>query len=306
MNSVYSDRVFKSITNLEPSIPWALINRPLDDLRSEPSRASERVSQALLGEAARLLEVQGDWSFIRLERDGYPGWIHTAALYPCSQAEVAAWQATCQAKVIAGLMQAWPCDPTTRADLRLAGKLPFGVGLPVEKWVGEYDQVRLPDGRTWWVANSDLLPLERRPYPDAQGIDFTLKLMQRFVGVPYLWGGRTPYGFDCSGFSQAFWDFMGVNIPRDADLQYQAGLPVEGAPQPGDLFFFGEANEDHSSQRFDSISHVAISIGDDEIIHSNGTAWGVSYNSLNPERPGYRAWLHEHLIGVRWFGVRAD
>ena len=306
MNSVYSGRELKSITNLDDSIPWALINRPVDDIRSEPSRASERMSQGLLGETARLIEVQGDWSYIRLERDGYMGWIHSAALYPCSQAEIVSWQSACQAKVIAELMPAWPGDPTTQAGLRLMGKLPFGVCLPVEKLVGEYNLVRLPDGRAWWVKSSDLLALEQRPCPNGQGISYALKLMQRFVGVPYLWGGRTPYGFDCSGFSQAFWDLMGINLPRDSDLQYQAGLPVLGAPQPGDLLFFGEPDKDQPSQRFASVSHVAISLGDDEIIHSNSAAWGVSYNSLNPRRPGYRAWLHEHLIGVRRFGVRAD
>jgi cell wall-associated NlpC family hydrolase len=155
------------------------------------------------------------------------------------------------------------------------------------------------------VAQSGLLPLDQLPQPDGTGIAFTLKLMQRFVGVPYLWGGRTPFGFDCSGFSQAFWDFMGVSIPRDADQQCQAGLPIEGAPRPGDLLFFGEANVDRPSTRFAGISHVAISLGGDEIIHSNGAAWGVSYNSLNPERPGFRAWLREHLVGARRFSSQA-
>jgi cell wall-associated NlpC family hydrolase len=306
MNSVYSDRVLKSNTNLDGSVPWILINRPVDDLRREPSRASERVSQALLGEAAHLLDVQGDWSLIALEHDGYLGWIHSAALYPCLQADVVSWQSACQAKVIAELLPAWQADPSIQVGMRPAGKLPFGVYLPVEQWEGECDLVRLPDGRVWWVVHSGLLPLDQQPKPDGTGIPFTLNLMQRFVGVPYLWGGRTPFGFDCSGFTQAFWGFMGISIPRDADLQYQAGFPIDVPPQPGDLLFFGEADESQPSTRFASISHVAISLGADEIIHSNGAAWGVSYNSLNPDRPAYRAWLREHLVGARRFIARAD
>jgi cell wall-associated NlpC family hydrolase len=306
MNSVYSDRVLKSNTNLDGSVPWVLINRPVDDLRREPGRASERVSQALLWEAARLLEVQGDWSFIVLEHDGYLGWIHSSALYPCSQAEAVSWQAACQAKVIAELLPAWQTDPSMQVGVRPVGKLPFGVSVPVEQWVGEYDLVRLPDGRAWWVEHSGLLSLDQQPKPDGTGIPFTLNLLQRFIGVPYLWGGRTPFGFDCSGFSQTFWSFMGIIIPRDADQQYQAGIPIDGSPQPGDLLFFGEADEDQSSTRFASISHVGISLGGDEIIHSNGAAWGISYNSLNPDQPAYRAWLREHLIGARRFAVTAD
>jgi gamma-D-glutamyl-L-lysine dipeptidyl-peptidase len=282
--------------------PWALINRPVDDLRRGPGILKERISQALLGEAVRVLEEQGDWSYIRMERDGYLGWIHSRALHLCTQADTVAWQASCRVKVMADLLPAWVDDGIAPGGQEQAGKLPFGVLLPVEKDAGERVQVRLPDGRGWWVARSGLLPLEEQPRPDAIGIDFTLKLVQRFVGVPYLWGGRTPFGYDCSGLAQTFWSFMGVIIPRDADQQCRAGRVVEGLPQPGDLLFFGEQNEDQPGDRFASISHVAISLGGEQMIHSNGAAWGTSYNSLNPEHANYRAWLHENLVGVRRFG----
>jgi hypothetical protein len=285
---------------LEETTPWVLINRPVDDLRREPSILSERISQALLGESARLLEGIQDWSYIRLERDGYLGWIHTGALHKCSPTEVAAYQAEGQARVSAELLPAW-LDKSSPGEDPIAGKLPFGVSLPLEKWDSGWALVRLPDGHLWQVERAGLLPQNQLPRPNSDGIVFTLRLMRRFIGIPYLWGGRTPYGFDCSGYTQAFWSFMGVSLPRDADQQYQAGLPIEGPPQPGDLLFFGEADEDHPEERFASISHVAISLGGDEIIHSNGTAWGVSYNSLNPDHAGYRAWLREHLVGVRRF-----
>ena len=135
-----------------------------------------------------------------------------------------------------------------------------------------------------------------------RGSPDTLALVRRFIGVPYLWGGRTPFGFDCSGLAQAFYGFMGVNIPRDADQQFQAGAPVVGAPQPGDLLYFGESREDARRP----ITHVAISLGGDEMIHANGAAWGVSYNSLNPDSPLYRAWLRENLVGVKRFRLKTN
>ena len=284
-----------------PETPWALCNRPVSDLRSEPRSLAERVSQALLGEVVRPLQESGDWTLIQMERDGYIGWIHRAALHPCSREEAVAYQATCRVRVLAELLHA---RTAAQAGLGMdAGKLPFGVNLPLEQQIDAASQVRLPDGRLWWVDSSGLLPVELWPAPNHPGVSFTLDLMRRFVGVPYLWGGRSPFGYDCSGFAATFWDFLGIRLPRDADQQFQIGLPISGDYQPGDLLFFGSlANEEtdiRQQSRFAAITHVAISLGGDEIIHANGGAWGVSDNSLDPASPRYRPWLREHLAGSR-------
>jgi pimeloyl-ACP methyl ester carboxylesterase/cell wall-associated NlpC family hydrolase len=278
---------------LSDSSPWALVKRPVDDLRREPRITSERVSQVLVGEAVRILEERGDWAWIQMQRDGYLGWIHTAALHQCNRAEVEAYHTACGVRVIAEILLA---NRQGSSNVRV-GRLPFGVRLMVEKLDDEESLVKLPGGEVWKVQTSGLLLLENQPQSNSQGIELTLDLVRRFIGVPYLWGGRTPFGFDCSGFAQAFWDFLGVSIPRDADQQCRAGRPVTGTPEPGDLLFFGEADKD-SNILYDSISHVAISLGGDDMIHANGAAWSVSYNSLNPESPGYRVWLHEHLVAI--------
>ncbi|MEW5869457.1 MAG: alpha/beta fold hydrolase [Chloroflexota bacterium] len=279
--------------------PWALVNRPVTDLRRQPRSLSERFSQGLLGEAVRILEAGGEWSRVQMVRDSYIGWMHTAALHACTGEEVQAYQAACQVFVTAELLPA-RLDPHSEAENQ-AGKLPFGLRLPVAARQDGLAQVRLPDGRAWWVQQDGLLDLERCPSPDAEGIAFALELFRRFIGIPYMWGGRTPFGYDCSGLAGAFWGFLGVTLPRDADQQFAAGQPVEGQPLPGDLLFFGEVRPDQPSQRFAHVTHVAISLGGDEIIHSNGTAWGVSYNSLDPASQHYRAWLRDNLLGVRRF-----
>lgn len=279
--------------------PWALVNRPVTDLRRQPRSLAERLSQGLLGEAVRILEAGPEWSRVQMVRDSYLGWIHTAALLRCTQEEAQAYQAACQVFVTAELLPA-RLDPHGEAENQ-AGKLPFGLRLPVIARQDGLAQVRLPDGRAWWAPQDGLLNLEQCPRPDAEGIAFALELFRRFTGVPYLWGGRTPFGYDCSGLAGAFWDFLGVTLPRDADQQFAAGQPVESPPQPGDLLFFGEARPDQPSQRYAHVTHVAISLGGDEIIHSNGAAWGVSLNSLEPASPCYRAWLRDNLLGVRRF-----
>jgi gamma-D-glutamyl-L-lysine dipeptidyl-peptidase len=286
---------------LDKQTPWALVNRSVTDIRSQPRSLAERVNQALLGEAVRILDAKETWSLVRTERDGYLGWIHTAALYPCSSEQVAVYQSAANALVSAELLAAYQ-EPSHETH---TGKLPFGIKLPVTGQSGEDLQVRLPDGRLWWVESAGLLPQERWPKPDPQGIAFTLELMKRFIGVPYMWGGRSAFGFDCSAFAGAFWSFLGIDIPRDADQQFQAGKRVEGSPQPGDILHFGDTADEEPDERqigrYAGINHAAISLGGDEVIHATGAVWGVTYNSLDPASPRYRPWLRTHLAGVRRF-----
>ncbi|HWQ10757.1 MAG TPA: alpha/beta fold hydrolase, partial [Holophaga sp.] len=91
---------------LAPGTPWALVNRPVDDLRRGQGILTEGVSQARLGEAARVLEPGPLWSKVRMEHDGYTGWIHTKALHLCTEEDVVAWRTACNAMVVAGLAEA--------------------------------------------------------------------------------------------------------------------------------------------------------------------------------------------------------
>ena len=285
---------------LHEATPWALVNHSVTDMRREPRRLAERVSQALLGEAVRILEVGEDWHYVRLEHDGYMGWVQASALHCCGKEESLGYRAAANMLVTGELAQAY-AGPPTAVGFAGTGKLPFGVTLPRAGGEEGHIALRLPDGHLWWAAEGDLVPVSRRPRPDAGGIAATLDLVRRSAGVPYLWGGRSPFGYDCSGLAQAFWAVMGVTIPRDADQQYRHGAPVEGDPAPGDLLFFGES-EDYTASgaaRHARISHVAISLGGSELIHANGSAGGISYNSFDPHSPLYRAWLYEHFAGAR-------
>ena len=278
---------------LKQDTPWALVNRPVEDLRRKPSIHAERISQARMGEAARVLASDLEWSQVCLEHDGYIGWVHTASLFFCEQDEVESYQSGNNAIVIASQAEA-------RDDAGVnIQKIPFATLVNVREAEEDDSLVQLPDRRIWRLKTTGLLPLEQRPHPTPEGITQTLNLLRRFCGVPYLWGGRTPYGFDCSGFAGTFYAFMGVTIPRDADQQFRAGVVVRGKPQPGDLLFFGEDDEENVAGF--RISHVAISLGMDEFIHANGADWGISYNSFDPSSKLYRKWLHENYRGARRF-----
>jgi len=302
LNQVVADEIQVLLTE---QTPWALVNRNLTDLRREPRNLSERLNQALLGDGVRLLEERGDWVRVRIERDGYLGWLQDSALFRCEQSDVRSYQQSCTHLVTSSFAAAYPsAEGAYGQEWEQAGLLPFGLRLPAGKWQGDMLAVRKPDGSCWWVLGSHLMPISECPGPDAAGITQALAIIRRMIGTPYLWGGSTPFGYDCSGLAQAFWSFLGVRLARDADQQFAAGIPVEGEFQAGDLLFFGEARDQEilpgepgAPRR--RITHVAISLGGEELIHSNGSAWGISINSLDPASPLYQEWLKANLAGAR-------
>ncbi|MBI5564061.1 MAG: C40 family peptidase, partial [Chloroflexi bacterium] len=283
---------------LNGDTPWALVNRSVADVRREPRSGAEQITQLLIGEAVRVLDERDSWLLIRTEHDGYIGWSRADALHICDQHAVDKYQSAARWLIAAPLAAAY--DGPARSATMI-GQLPFGARLPLVEETPNFIWLRLPDGRVWWSARSDGLPKAQQPRPTKAGITATLDRIQHFVGTPYVWGGRSPFGYDCSGLAQAFYRFMGVSIPRDADQQFVAGAPVEGTPQPGDLLFFGGDDGDLIDLRHAHITHVAVSLGGDEVIHANGTTWNIAYNSLDPASPIYRAWLKERLVGVRRF-----
>lgn len=288
---------------LHEGAPWAMVNRGVADLRRQPHILAERVSQTLLGEVVRVLETDGDWSLVRLNLDGYMGWTQTRTLHMCSEDVAVCNQQAFNARIKAEFAEVHAA-PGVRPGLgvnpleyRLPGKLVFSTRVGVNAIEGNWACISLPDGLQAWLRREDVL-MDADPQP---AVLDALQLIRRSQGTPYLWGGRTPFGYDCSGFAQALHAFLGVAIPRDADQQFRAGEPVEGGtPEPGDLIFFGPP-EDGSPNKQNRITHVAISLGGWEIIHANGTAWSVSLNSLSADSPRYSQKLAEQMAGVRRF-----
>jgi len=282
-----------------PDTRWALIRGAVSNLRGMPSNRAELKAQALFGEPVELLkhDPQG-WWLVRLA-DGYLGWTTEEPLCVCDRAQAQAYRAQAEALVVADLALAY-AGPD-ESDMLRVGMLPFGVPVQVSERREGMARVNWSGEPPLWLAERDLLPMSKRPRPDAAGIAWTLKLMHRFIGVPYLWGGETPFGFDCSGLAQTAMEFMGLRVPRDADMQCVVGRPVEGDPYPGDLLFFGKSSDASAAERSSSITHVAISLGGPEFIHATQIVWGVQRNSLDPASPIYRASLQERLVAVRRF-----
>ena len=132
--------------------------------------------------------------------------------------------------------------------------------------------------------------MPRSPAPTAIA-SRVLGTADKYVGVPYVWGGNTPSGFDCSGFTKYVFAKNGVSLPRTSREQARVGdgVPLDFAAMlPGDILLFAEPGE--------AISHVAIFVGDGRIIHASSAMGGVNYLDLDGSRG---AWYVQNLVAVR-------
>ena len=137
---------------------------------------------------------------------------------------------------------------------------------------------------------SSTVRIPRSPAPSAAA-SRVLSTADRYVGVPYKWGGNTPNGFDCSGFTKYVFARHGVTLPRTSREQSRAGdgVPLDfDAFVPGDILLFAEPGE--------AISHVAIYVGSGRIIHASSAMGGVNYLDLDGDRG---AWYVQNLVSVR-------
>lgn len=248
-------------------------------LYADPSFRAEMVSQVLNGWQVEVLQRQDRWSFVRLA-DGYLGWV-----YQPYTGEVPAQSVT---DIICAPMSLLRCRPSAEAEL--VSRVPGGTEVRVVDFDGLWAQIVLAGGLAGWLPAVDLRPLDTLPGEENDRRQQMVRDAPQFTGVPYLWGGGTALGLDCSGFVQLVHRLAGVTIPRDADMQFDAGRPVEPPFQPGDLLYFG-GNGGHRA-----ISHVGMSLGGWQMIHASRSRNGVYVDDL--EQPG---WLRDNFQGARTF-----
>jgi uncharacterized protein YgiM (DUF1202 family) len=249
------------------------------DVRRAPSHPSELVTQIVYGDAVTPLKAEGEWFLVRVD-DGYIGWIRSWHLAVASPSRQADFRARSAHRVAVNHSQVYS-KPS--ADSLPVSDLVIGIPVVVlDRAPREWASVELPDGKRGFVPGPHLEPHPRPGTPTAPMLAAT---GLRFLGIPYLWGGNTPKGFDCSGLVQRVFRLHGVILPRDSDQQAGVGRerPVRGPgdPVPGDLVFFGREPT--------RITHVGLVIPDGLYLHAYGQ---VRVNSLDPSHPAYEAALH--------------
>lgn len=265
------------------------------NVKSKPSHPSEMATQAVMGWTVSVLKKQSGWYYVHTEPDRYLGWIEELQLTLVAADAARAWTQAPRVVVtapVAHVRERPATDATPVTDV-VMGSLVRRLGEQ-DGWL----QVELPDGRAGYLRAEHGEDYGRwkaslRPTPDNLE-----KTAQMFMGVPYLWGGTSSKGFDCSGFAKTALRMSGIELPRDTDQQAREGSAVSidetlSQVRKGDLLFFGARA---TADRPERISHVGIFVGNGEFLHASGL---VRRNSLLPSSPIYSESLRQRLLRVR-------
>jgi gamma-D-glutamyl-L-lysine dipeptidyl-peptidase len=257
--------------------PAGIVTAALAALHAEPRISTPRVSEVLHGETVEILERREDWLRVRAP-DGYIAWVHTGyvATGPTEWADD--WRERATARSLS-------------ADIVITDgrrRLPTGARVALRRGV-----VELASGQRGAVAAGNVRR-EQELRVEARHLAVPELAQKWYSGAPYLWGGRTEWGIDCSGLVQAVYAARGIALPRDSDQQFGQGEEVQISPtgigyESGDLLCFAERGR---------VSHVALWAGAGRIVHSALSRGGVGIDNLYGDEPRMRR-LREGLVGVR-------
>jgi hypothetical protein len=252
----------------------------LTGLYAKPSFLAEMLSELLNGWEVEVLREQDRWCFVRQD-DGYLGWVYRPYLTACAAVLPPLTHMVCEP---VSLLRSEPVP-----DAGLVTRILGGTQVSARKADSSWINVSLTGGQEGWTPADALRPISTLPTDETGRRAQIVADALRFIGVPYLWGGCSAFGIDCSGYAQLLHRLAGVTIPRDADQQFDAGRPVSYPFQPGDLLFFGEGAGEARK-----ITHVAVSLGDWRILHSSRSRNGVQVDDVQDVEH-----LRESFVGAR-------
>jgi hypothetical protein len=251
---------------------YGICNLAVVPLRAEPSDRSEMVSQVLFGEAFEILEWKDKWVQIITALDSYTGWIDRLQVVMLGHLAYKRLLQTPAPVTYRAVTQAWKIADNTVIYLPAGSSLAFLEGTT--SYIGDqrYDIIG-----------------------EIGEIDSVANVARSFLNAPYLWGGRTHFGIDCSGFTQIVYKLKGISIKRDASMQAQEGTAVDSllTAKPGDLAFF---NNDEGR-----ITHVGIVLGAGKIIHASGKVKIDSIDTQGIYSDELKRYTHRLKVIRRYF-----
>lgn len=224
---------------------YAICNLSLVPVRKEASDRSEMISQLLFGEAVEILDKQKSWCKIKMLFDQYVGWIDQKQVVIITEEEIKNYKSK-SSYISTDLLQIVLVNGGEMSSIVMGSSLPF------------YENKKMKFGKTEYIFEGTAIDSSiARP-------ENIVSLSELFLNTPYLWGGRSPFGIDCSGLTQIVYKMCGIALKRDASQQAKEGETISliHESKAGDLAFFD--NEDGK------VVHVGIIADNNQIIHASG------------------------------------
>lgn len=265
---------------------YGVVNVSVANLRSQPRDAAELATQALLGMPLQIWDKDRGW-YLAQTSDQYIAWVDFGGFQRMTKTEFDRWQ---QADKVIYTYPFGFCYTQPDRESQTVSDLVAGDLLALEKEDKKFYQVRYPDGRVGYIAKNEAQPLDRwkaAAHPTEESLTKTAKSL---MGIPYLWGGTSVKGMDCSGFTKTVYRLNGLELSRDASQQVNQGTliltPNNDFSQlrPGDLLFFGQPANGTQAER---VVHVGMWIGNNEFIHASGKVRISSFNATAPNFDEY-------------------
>jgi len=273
---------------------YGVINLSAANIRTKHKHWAEMSNQALLGTVVKVYRKQDGWLQIQTP-DDYLGWTEYDAVQLMDEQEMKEWRSA--EKIIFTEMYGTCYSEPDYKSLPVSDIILGDVLKKLDK-AENFIKVEFPDKRTAFIPEkltSDYKDWISHLKPSPEEI---LKTAKRFIGIPYLWGGTSIKGLDCSGFSKITFLLNGIELPRDASQQVNVGESVDTENgfdnlQPADLLFFGTKAKDTIPEK---IQHVALYLGQNEFIHSSGR---IKINSLDKSKKNFSAYRYDSFIKAK-------
>ncbi|QWX83620.1 C40 family peptidase [Cellulophaga sp. HaHaR_3_176] len=245
-----------------------LVSISVANLRSNPKHSAELATQALLGTPVKIYKKEGSWALIQTP-DMYLSWVDDGGIVPMPMSTMNRWKAATKI-IYTQITGNTYSEPNISAQV--VSDIVAGGILEMIDDSGDFYNVKYPDGRVAFVNKQEAVLYSdwlAHTNPTEEALVATSK---KLMGLPYLWGGTSPKGVDCSGFTKTIYFLNGMIIPRDASQQVHTGEEMDAVKNfdqlaPGDLLFFGRKATDSIGEK---VVHVGMWIGNNEFIHSSG------------------------------------
>lgn len=263
----------------------AVINISAANLRSQPKHSAELATQATLGTPVKVYKKSGGWYLIQTP-DQYLSWVDSGGIQLMDSISANQWRSS--DKIIFTKTYGHTYS-TTDVTSQVVSDIVAGAVL--EK-LGEekgFYKVKYPDSRIAYVLKPEAQDYNQWLQHLNPTTDSLVETSKKLMGVPYLWGGTSTKGVDCSGFTKTIYFLNGMVIPRDASQQVHTGKSIDSIQNfddlvKGDLLFFGRKATDSTPEK---VVHVGMWIGNNEFIHSSNM---VRISSMDPKAPNFDEW----------------